>query len=299
MSRLGFWLSISWLFSWLFGKLCELKLVLFLICAFMNSNTQEIKPLKKWRFSLRSAFVLMGVLAVLFAAAHYLSIGIGNAREVAQRKRITNNFKHVLIGFRNFDDTFTKLPRPTCYEPTANKYEPNLKPLYSWRFAILPFLQSSSKEMFLDLSWDAPENLRFLNDGVPYTLENWQTIATDTRVFAITGPNTVFGDGQYELPASLDDAPADTILIVEVRDSDLNWMAPGDFDIRTMPESINAPDGKGISGIGRDGFHIGFVDGRAWCLSNETPFTELKKFFTMASAEQFDADDILGPYRID
>ena len=38
------------------------------------------------------------------------------------------------------------------------------------------------------------------------------------------------------------------ILLVEVRNSGTHWMQPGDFDIRTMPRTINDPAGKGISG---------------------------------------------------
>lgn len=211
----------------------------------------------------------MGLLSVLLAMTHYLSIEIGNAREVAQRKSITNEFKNLVLALHNFDDTFTELPFPVCYEQTTNhhrcgNYEPNLKPLYSWRFELLPFLLPHGADGSWDLAWDAPENLNWEYGGYRFNLEDdWDSDAPNTRVFVITGPGTVLGDGKYELPGSIEEAPADAILIVEVCNSGLHWMAPGDFDIRTMPQTINALDGKGISGIGRDGFHVGFVDGRA------------------------------------
>ena len=116
-------------------------------------------------------------------------------------------------------------------------------------------------------------------------------------MFAITGPGTAFGDGETELPHSLDDLDADTIVVVEVRDSAMHWMAPGDFDIRTMPRTINAPDGRGISSRFRAGFHVIFADGAVWRLSHDTPPAALEKFFTIEGARRFDRDELLGAYR--
>jgi hypothetical protein len=73
-------------------------------------------------------------------------------------------------------------------------------------------------------------------------------------------------------------------------------MQPGDFDIRTMPRSINAPDGRGISSRYRYGFHVIFADGEVWGLSHDTPFEELEKFFTIDGAKQHDRDIVLRPY---
>ena len=128
----------------------------------------------------------------------------------------------------------------------------------------------------------------------PYSFDN---PAKTTRIFAITGPGTAFGDNETELPRSIKDLDVDTILIVEVRNSGTHWMEPGDFDIRTMPQTINAADGKGISSIHRTGFHVGFADGEVWYLRNDCPFAELSKFFTIAGAKAHDRQTCLGPYR--
>ena len=49
---------------------------------------------------------------------------------------------------------------------------------------------------------------------------------TTTSIFAITGRGTAFSE---KLP--INQLAEDTILLIEVRDSHIHWMAPGDFVI--------------------------------------------------------------------
>jgi len=41
-----------------------------------------------------------------------------------------------------------------------------------------------------------------------------------------------------------------------------------------------------------------FADGKPWVLSSDLPFAELRKFLTISSAERFNRDEVLGPYRL-
>ena len=120
----------------------------------------------------------------------------------------------------------------------------------------------------------------------------------DTVVLAITGPGTAFGDGRTP-PMRFNDLPAHVILLVESRASGIPWPAPVNFDIRTMPQTINSPDGKGISGRYAGGFTVLFGDGSVWFLSDKVPFETLKQFFTVADARKHDREKLLGPYALD
>lgn len=120
----------------------------------------------------------------------------------------------------------------------------------------------------------------------------------ETIVLAITGPGTAFGDGAGP-PSSLTKIPPATIIAVETRQSGIPWPAPGDFDIRTMPQTINAPDGKGIAGRHPDGFRAIFADGQVWLISYRIPFETLSAFFTTAGAGGHNREKDLGPYAID
>jgi hypothetical protein len=115
---------------------------------------------------------------------------------------------------------------------------------------------------------------------------------------AVVGPGTAFGDGD-DIPASLAGLSSGVILLVESRQSGIPWPAPGDFDIRTMPRTIDAPGGTGISGCHPGGFCVLFADGQVWFMSNEVSFDTLAKFFTIAAAKEFDREEVLGPYALD
>jgi hypothetical protein len=181
------------------------------------------------------------------------------------------------------------------------------KPLYSLRVEILPFMEG------LPMSWDTTqpwESKPELLEGCTLfsykstitagtASETGDKTLTNANVLAITGPGTAFGDGHEEQPKALKDIPPNVILAVEVRNSGIPWPAPGDFDIRTMPRTINAPDGKGISSRYPDGFHVIFADGKVWFLSDKVPFDTLKQCFTIVDAKKYDREKLLGAYVLD
>jgi hypothetical protein len=97
---------------------------------------------------------------------------------------------------------------------------------------------------------------------------------------------------------ALNDVPSATVLAVETRSSGIPWPAPGDFDIRTMPRTVCARDGRGISSSNAGGFHVVFADGQVWLLSEKVPFETLFKFFTIADAEKHDRERLLGSFAL-
>ncbi len=97
----------------------------------------------------------------------------------------------------------------------------------------------------------------------------------------------------------LNEVPAAAILVVECRASGIPWPAPGDFDVRTMPHTVNSSDGKDISGEQAGGFHVIFGDRQVWFIADDVPFETLQKFFTVADAKKYDRENLLGPYALE
>jgi hypothetical protein len=253
----------------------------------------------KWQFTARGVFLLVAILGIVSAGVFY----VRKAQERSRWKDTGNDFKWVAMALYNFHDVFHSLPYPVRRDGGGNTAfpatnAPDAKALSSWRLAVLPFSTTADlRAIRYDQAWNSPVNFPFHADG-------WASIFTradsrNTKMFAITGPGTAFGDGKQELPHSLDELDADTILIVEVRESGVHWMEPGDFDIRTMPKTIDAPDGHGVAGVHPYGFHVIFADGSVWRLRNDTPFEELAKFFTIESAKRHDREQELGSFRVD
>ena len=188
-------------------------------------------------------------------------------------------------------------------------------PRLSWRFLLrqnIPdpnFLSEEYKAYFLKDWRDFVEAAEYpgvrntggsgfcLCDHLSTTAKVLELELGAVKIMGIYGPGTAFDLAEAEL--RLADLPPDTILIVEVANSDCHWIQPCDIDIRSVPREINPSPGIGISGNYNGGFHVGFADGEAWFLSNETPFEELAKFFTVENAQTFDREKILGQYIID
>ena len=168
---------------------------------------------------------------------------------------------------------------------------------------IVPYLESWHGSWDKSQFWNNPANNQLVELSFFYAYdanvtEGQRQSFPETNALAITGPGTAFGDGK-EPPRALKDVSPNTILVVETRASGILWPAPGDFDIRTMPQRINAPDGKGISSRSAGGFHLIFADGQVWFLSDNVPFETLKEFFTIADANKHDKVELLGPFVLD
>ncbi len=172
----------------------------------------------------------------------------------------------------------------------------------SWRDELFPVMIGVAKLLQFGEPWDTPSNQAVVNEYGSFFCSGGKAPPDepirDTIAFAITGPGTAFGDGK-EPPMRLNEVPPGAILVVEVRASGIPWPAPGDFDIRTMPQTINAPDGKGICGQHAGGFHVIFGDLKVGFISNDVPFETLQKFFTVADAKKHDRETLLGPYALE
>lgn len=89
----------------------------------------------------------------------------------------------------------------------------------------------------------------------------------------------------------------DAILLAEVVNSRLPWMAPGDLDQSDLVTRINPENDLGIGTEWHGGWiAVGFVDGAVWMIDKSIPFDLLNKFFTVESASKVDRETILGEY---
>ena len=258
--------------------------------------------LRRWQFTLRSLLVRVAVIAALLGAWKCLLTSLYRARENARSDSIANDFRLIGLALQNFDHTEGSLPCPVRRagggaDPMPAPHITDAKPLYNWRFSILPFMNSSGAQFCFDKSWDDPVQQSWRSHHLPvFCFEEANGQPFHTNIVAITGPGTAFGDGKGEAPWSLRGIDGHTIMAVEVRDSGVHWMAPGDLDVRTISPEINGQDGRGISACCSQGFHVLFADGNVWVLSQNVPFEELEKFFTVEGARNHDREAVLTPY---
>lgn len=258
----------------------------------------------RFQFSLRALFFVFTGIALAVGAYLWFARA---SREADRIQMTRESFMCTGWCLEEYNDRHGHLPFPIRRETAGRPTKPGMpngsgRALYSWRAEVAIYRGiNMGGDWDPSSAWNDPANRRmaeypwqFCYDG----LVKWRApknYSRKTCMMAITGPGTPLGDGN-EPPKSLRDLDGDTILVVEVRDSGIHWMAPGDLDIRTMPRAIKAADGQGISSRYPGGFHVLLADWRIWFVSQDVPFEKLEKFFTVEGARKYDAAELLGPY---
>ncbi len=162
---------------------------------------------------------------------------------------------------------------------------------------IVPYLESVKLSYDYGQPWNALANKPFERcaglfcwDQAPRPGEEMST-----TVFGIVGPGALFDESRTER-LQIDESTGDLICAIEVRNSGVHWMQPGDLDYRELIALERA--GKLDLGIIDGGFAVLFLNGGSWRLRADTPREKLIKFMTIDEAKQFDAEEVLGEYRV-
>lgn len=283
----------------------------------------------------RTKLLVAIVTAVALSTAVVMLKGRFSSR-LSSRAVTTVQFTHIALALRSYADNVAlyeyqsthapngqgipmedvawehgRLPFPVRHRADASDIRSfylengNGEESWSWRVELLPYLESMHADLNPSEPWHSKNNRHVLQRYgayfsycLPDDVRDNPDLFPQANALAITGPDTAWGC-ETEPPRRLKEIPNDTILVVEVRSSGIPWPAPGDLDIRNMPQAVNDPEGKGVSSKYTDGFHVVFADGQVWFLSNQVPFVELRKFFTISGARTHDRDTLLKPYLID
>lgn len=197
----------------------------------------------------------------------------------ARRQQRTNDIRQIGLALQNWCDTYKRLP------PAVHRDEQG-RPLSSWRFRIMPFVHAIMFDVDFDASWDAPVN-RFIastcGDYYGVGVGDPPSAPRNTKLMAVIGPGTAFEEGTEH---NLKDLPNDLILAIEVADSCVHWMEPGDFHVDDVTiETLKGLHGKGVLVL--------FVDESVRFVPSSTPIEDIKLFLTINGARNHDRDEIL------
>ena len=191
------------------------------------------------------AGTLGNVSLVLFIMGY---VGIRNQQA---RTHSNNNLKQLVLAMHMHHDVYKRLPAAASYDPQG-------RPLLSWRVAILPFVEQANlyQQFHLNEPWDSPHNLQLLS-RMPAVFDSGRGDAPPdhTHYMVFTGPNTPYrGPTPPRLPATFLDGTSNTILIVEA-DATVPWTKPAD-----LPVTPNAPLPR-FGGVWGSGFYVAMADG--------------------------------------
>ncbi len=131
--------------------------------------------------------------------------------------------------------------------------------------------------------WDGPTNRKLAEFRVDaFCCPNRQSTGLATTDYvAVTGPETAWPPDRLIHDADFRDGAMGTLLVVEIRDSDIPWTQP-----RNLPFADVALAGEGagpnrIGGHYRSSFNACCADGSVRPVSSSTPLEVLKALFTI------------------
>lgn len=229
--------------------------------------------------------LLLVLCGLLLAEIVIVTKGVQEARQNAQRVDAVITFKQVMMGLRNYQDTYSRFP-PASFVNVEGKAT------VSWRGAAIPFMQAGPPFWNIRISegWRDDAN-RDAYDKQPWFYCTSQARRGQTRVFAVTGHDTVFG---MDKQATVIDP--DTIVLVEAVNSKTHWLEPGDVEISDIPNNDQPIASLPI--VGETDVIVGFYDCDAWRLSAGLPCSVFRKFGLVSQAKTHDREELLAPYRI-
>jgi hypothetical protein len=236
----------------------------------MNAReTSSIAPdgaelVAKGRSPRRIALTVLVVLTVCGGLPTWLVFAV---REHARCETCGLYLKQIGLGLRSFNGSNGGLP-------PAYLRDEHGKPMHSWQSIVKPYLgyyswraQYSMKE-----PWNGPNNkqLGSYRDS-PFqcsSMERDRGCASD--YVAVVGPDTMWpGAERVRLP-SLDADDQDTILLIEMPDSDYSSLEPRSPTVEEFLERVKSPDGKGIRCLHRKGLAYLTVGGEVRWFPPET-----------------------------
>jgi hypothetical protein len=235
------------------------------------------------RFSLMTLFGIVTLAAIGFGVYRYYE----RQRIETQREKFASNLRNVVMACHLYSIRSDKLPLVQgCSHPG-----------WTWRETVGVHLTSGSVVWDYDhtAAWDSPINARFRSVIMPFYCclgECDKDSNTFTYVVAVTGPGTAF---ESKKQAPINGIDGDTILFIELKDSNIHWLEPKDMHIDELRNSTGIA--KTLSNF-PGGFHVAFADRVVWFLDEDIPRELVATFCTIEGSRRLDRDEVLGPYRL-
>jgi hypothetical protein len=210
------------------------------------------------------------------------------ARDSANISHRMNEFKQIALGLLNYESAKGSLPPAASYDPQG-------KPLLSWRVLILPYLDELElyKQFHLDEPWDSEHN-RPLVDKMPEIYSDPDSSVRSaiggkgrTTYVVPVGDKLLFGGKEGTKYRDIKDGTSNTILLVEVPPQKaVVWTKPDDWQV-----NLESPLQDQVRND-RDWFITAWCDGHAKRLSKAIDPAVLRAALTPAGGETIEAGSL-------
>jgi prepilin-type processing-associated H-X9-DG protein len=225
-------------------------------------------------------FVCGGILVALLLPA------VQAAREAARRAACSNNLKQIGLAMHMYHETYKCFPPAYIADETG-------RPMHSWRVLLLPFLEEQAlyDQYNFKEPWDGPNNSRLAGmiENVYRCPSEDSTVGrTETSYVMIVGPGTISDGPTPTDMGRIADGASNTIMVVEVTGSGIQWAEPRDLKVEDVAFGINGGAGKGIGSRHPGVANVLFCDGSVQSIDKSIDPDLLRGMTTIAGGENTD-----------
>lgn len=216
-----------------------------------------------------------GFLAALLVPA------VQSTRGMARRNSCASQLRQIAGALKQYQAVYGTLP-------PAYLADENGRPIHSWRALILPFLDANLAANYrFDEPWDGPNNSRLAATPPPvfHCPADDSAAAGETNFVVVASPQGAFDKTKATPLGAITDGLANTVLVVEVTGTKINWLEPRDLDASTMSFLLDADAGGEISSRHSAGAHVLTADGGVHFLPADTTPEEIQGMISISGGE--------------
>jgi prepilin-type processing-associated H-X9-DG protein len=238
--------------------------------------TEQSRPQKPSWWDVGHPLGLVLAVCLVIGACWLFLPRVGGPREASRRTQCKNNLKQLALALHNYHDFYG------CFPP-AYIADKQGRPMHSWRTLLLPFCEFKPiyQEYRFDEPWNSPHNRKLA--ALPLNLfqcPETKHSNSETNYLVVVGPRTVFPGSKCVKISEITAGTPETVLIVEVDNSGIQWAEPRDLSEVEAARGINPTSGIGISSRHKtDGAQIAFADGSVRFLPSDYPPGNLPALF--------------------
>ncbi|MCO6047179.1 DUF1559 domain-containing protein [Aeoliella sp. ICT_H6.2] len=176
----------------------------------------------------------LSVVACALLASALLIQPVKSAREAARRSSCMGHLKQLSLALLNYNDAQGTLPPAVASLGTSGDTQ-------SWRVLVMPYLESNHifNAYNFNEPWNGPTNRKF-TAGWLFECPT-HGIEGATSYLAVVGPQCVWSDGPPRKVADITDDRSQTITLIDVGRSDIDWKEPRDLTFDEAVELLTAP----------------------------------------------------------